>query len=211
MTAQDSPGAFRLVASMAGVGFAAGVLIVVSYQATLAKIRRNKEEALREAVLRVVPGARRLVAFSKGADGRLARGEGAETYYACYGERGELAGMAIEAQGQGFQDTIRLLYGYSPRTERIVGFEVLESKETPGLGDKIDSDRRFKENFRNLDVKHPIKLAKHGEKTQEWEIEAITGATVSSRAVEAILKASLAAAVPLIRESLPALEQGGRE
>ena len=44
----------------------------------------------------------------------------------------------------GYQDVIRiLLYGYSPEHQAIVGMRVLESRETPGLGDKIEKDPAF--------------------------------------------------------------------
>ena len=43
----------------------------------------------------------------------------------------------------GYQDVIRVLYGYSFDTEAIIGIRVLESKETPGLGDKIETDPDF--------------------------------------------------------------------
>ena len=49
-----------------------------------------------------------------------------------------IVGLAVEAQGMGYQDVIRVIYGYSFEQDAIVGIRVLESKETPGLGDKIE-------------------------------------------------------------------------
>jgi len=83
----------------------------------------------------------------------------------------------------------------------------LESKETPGLGDKIEKDETFLANFEQLDVsfneagdalKNPVTPVKSGEKTNPWEVDAITGATISSRAIGDILKESTARWVPLI-------------
>jgi electron transport complex protein RnfG len=97
--------------------------------------------------------------------------------------------------------------------------KVLESKETPGLGDKIDKDPRFKSNFDALEVAlagdgsaiaHPVVLVKYGQKTETWQIEAITGATISSRAVTQIIEKSTAEAVPVILGNLPALEHGAK-
>ncbi len=62
---------------------------------------------------------------------------------------GRLVGVAMEAEGKGFQDTIRLIYGYSPDKQQVIGMEVLESKETPGLGDKIIKDEEFLDEFRS--------------------------------------------------------------
>jgi electron transport complex protein RnfG len=93
--------------------------------------------------------------------------------------------------------------------------KVLESHETPGLGTKIDTDAAFRANFEALEVKvdasgngitNPVELVKHGKKTQGWEIEAITGATISSRAITSILATSTAQTVPVIMKNMAALE-----
>ncbi len=108
----------------------------------------------------------------------------------------------------GYQDTIRLLYGYSAENDAIIGFQVLDSKETPGLGDKILFDAEFLANFARLDVTlaqdgarlaHDIVSVRHGQKTQPWQVDAITGATVSSNAIANILNKSAARFVPAIR------------
>jgi electron transport complex protein RnfG len=131
--------------------------------------------------------------------------------YAGYDDQRSLVGLAVEAQGMGYQDVIRLLYGYSFADDAIVGIRVLESKETPGLGDKIETDPDFLENFRRLDVSltadgttvaHPIESVKRGEKEQPWQVDAITGATISSKAIANILSKSTAYWVPRIRRGL---------
>ena len=123
----------------------------------------------------------------------------------------------MEASGQGFQDVLRLLYGYAPDRAAVVGMKVLESKETPGLGDKIEKDAAFKANFESLSVRlgpdarsiaDPITLVKPGEKTEPWQVEAITGATISSRAVATILRESTGSRIPVVIEHLQTLEDG---
>ena len=52
---------------------------------------------------------------------------GGRYVYAGYDARNRLVGVALEAAGQGFQDTIRFIYGYSPEKQAVVGFVVLES------------------------------------------------------------------------------------
>lgn len=219
--ASGEASSLRMILTMGLIGLIAGVLIVLTYQVTLPIIERNKAAALERAIFEVVPGARTQKAFGLRGDALepLAAGEDAVTkYYACYGENGSLVGVAVPASGQGFQDIINLLYGYSPKCHCVVGMKVLESKETPGLGDKIMKDPDFKANFKDLDVtldssgehpEHTIVLAKHGEKTDPWQIEAITGATISSRAVTAILRESTEAAVPVIEHNIDALKGGG--
>jgi electron transport complex protein RnfG len=65
--------------------------------------------------------------------------------------------------------------------------EVLESRETPGLGDKIYKDAAFQENFVKLSVEPEIVTVKKGSKAAANEVEAITGATISSKAIVKIM------------------------
>ena len=218
--AAGSVSSVRMVSTMGAIGIACGILIVLTFQLTLPRITANKIAALEKAIFEVVPGAEKKVTF-KLDDGRLAVLEGededAVKYYACYSGDNQLVGVAMEASGQGFADIIKVLYGYSPGKEAVVGIKVLESKETPGLGDKIEKDPNFIANFDSLDVRldsggdgivNPITLVKPGKKTDMWQIEAITGATISSRAITNILSASTAVTVPVITQNLQALEEG---
>ena len=83
--------------------------------------------------------------------------------------------------------------------QTVVGFYVLESKETPGLGYKIEKDPNFLENFKALDVslaedfsalKNKVVPVKQGKKENAWEVDCITGATISSKAIGNIIGAS---------------------
>jgi electron transport complex protein RnfG len=221
-TGGDSTSSFRMIATMGGLGLLCGVLIVATFQSTFSIIKENRRIALEKAIFEVVPGAVERTTFAL-IDGKLEALEGEEDagvkYYACYDGDKELVGVAVEASGQGFQDVVRVLYGYSPTKEALVGLKVLESKETPGLGDKIESDPDFRANFEALSVElqsdmtsisNPIVLVKEGKKTDPWQIEAITGATVSSRAVATLLKKSTAVSVPVIVQNLPALKGEAR-
>ena len=105
--------------------------------------------------------------------------------YFGYDASGKLSGIAIPGAEPGYQDLIYGIYGYRPDQQTIIGFKVLESKETPGLGDKILSDPDFAANFTRLLVEPQIEVVKKGEKKSENQVEAITGATISSNAVGA--------------------------
>ena len=63
--------------------------------------------------------------------------------YAGYDADGNLAGVALEAAAQGYQDVIRVLYSYDPSCECIRGMEGLKMAETPGIGDNIAKDPFF--------------------------------------------------------------------
>jgi electron transport complex protein RnfG len=220
--AARSSSSLRMILTMGGIGLAAGFLIVMTYQATFSRIESNKAAALERAIFEVVPGAASKTTFAQRGERLEKLDDGADAvskYYACYDNDGQLVGVAVEASGQGFQDVVRLIYGYSPGCHCVVGMKVLESKETPGLGDKIMKDPDFKANFEKLDaaldaggdaIDHPIALVKKGEKTDPWQIEAITGATISSRAVTAIIRESTDKAVPVIESNIDAMTGEGQ-
>jgi electron transport complex protein RnfG len=178
-------------------------------------IARNKAEALQRAIFQVLPNARSSKTFRFETEDHFAsfdgEGAGEPLVYAGYDEGRRLAGIAVEAQGMGYQDVIRLLYGYSFAQDAIVGIRVLESRETPGLGDKIETDADFLENFERLLVSltddlsgilHPIEFVKNGKKEHPWQVDGITGATISSKAIADILNQSTAHWIPQIRQSL---------
>ncbi|GMV43405.1 MAG: hypothetical protein AMXMBFR64_51210 [Myxococcales bacterium] len=192
----NEPSASRLIATMAIAGLTSGLLLVGAYLGTLPTIQRNQAEALRAAVFRVVPGSATIDAWIWKGD-RLVRYDGpkdalpeGEAVYACSAESGEVVGWAIPGAGPGFQDTIALIYGYDPARKVIVGMEVLESRETPGLGDKIQKDAHFVANFDALAVEPSIVAVKPNEKHNPNEVDTISGATISSKAVIRILNQS---------------------
>jgi electron transport complex protein RnfG len=220
LEAPPAPRAAPMYRSMVGIGVVCGLLIVIAFQWTSPIIQRNKAEALQRAIFRVLPAARASQAFRLTPEGRFEKLQGVpgggEVVYAGYDEQGALVGLAIEGRGMGYQDVIRLIYGYSPAEDAIVGMYVLESKETPGLGDKIIADPDFAQNFEKLDVSltddaqiaHAIVAVKHGEKKQPWEIDGITGATVSSKAVASLLAGSTSYWIPRIKKSLDEFRRG---
>jgi electron transport complex protein RnfG len=217
--------AWPLYRALVGVGVVCGLLIVSAFVLTFPLIARNEAQALQQAVFQVLPGAVAKTTFALGADGRFRLAQDGDTpqqlVHAGYAADGALVGVAIEAQGMGYQDVIRILYGYAPQRQAIVGMRVLASKETPGLGDKIEKDPAFVANFTALDVSlgadgqslaQPIAAVKQGTKTAPFQIDGITGATISSVAVAAILRQSSAQWVPLVyRQQAELVNAGGAD
>ncbi|MEO9477607.1 MAG: RnfABCDGE type electron transport complex subunit G [Cyclobacteriaceae bacterium] len=192
----------KMLQAMVGIGVICALLIVLTYEGTLPRVERLKEEALQKAIFQVIPGAERTETYilEKGQLKRSdANAELIPRIYAGFDASDQFVGWAIEAAGQGYADVIKVLYGYDPIRERVIGFQVLESKETPGLGDKIEKDENFLYNFKNMDAGltadkskkiNAIVTVKSGNKQSEWEVDGITGATISSRAIAAILDSS---------------------
>jgi H+/Na+-translocating ferredoxin:NAD+ oxidoreductase subunit G len=201
------PSSVRLAGTLAVAGLVSGLILVGVYLGTLPRIQQNRAEALQAAIYRVLPGTKKIepFAFENGAlapfSGRPGESSKAELVYLGRDAGGAPIGWAIPAAGAGFQDTIELLYGYDPARRSVIGLEVLESRETPGLGDKINSDPEFKANFGELLVEPKIDLVKRGEKNAKNQVDAITGATISSRAVVTILNKSNAEWLPRISQA----------
>jgi Na+-translocating ferredoxin:NAD+ oxidoreductase subunit G len=88
--------------------------------------------------------------------------------------------------------------------------------ETPGLGDKILIDKNFLANFDALDARlsadkkilqNPIITVKHGSKKNPWEIDAISGATITSKAVGKAINLGAEKLLPKLAEHLEQLKQ----
>jgi electron transport complex protein RnfG len=187
---KKEPSSFRLIATLGIAGLLSGLIIVSVYETTLPTIQAWQAKVLREAVFKVLPGtehSERMV-FQ---DGELVRKETEDKdddpVFAGYGADGELIGYAIPSAGPGFQDIIKILYGYRPDSRRITGMEVLESRETPGLGDKIYKDLAFVAEFHDLAIDPQVVAVKKGTGSADNEVDAITGATISSKAIVRII------------------------
>lgn len=217
-TTEAPKGQTKLLTAMVSLGAICALLIAFTYEGTKPRIAQLKAEALEKAIFQVIPEAATTAAFVYDPSSGFRLKEEGETavVYGGYAEDGQLAGVAVEASGQGYADIIKVLYGYSPEQEAIIGFYVLESKETPGLGDRIMKDPGFLANFKELDAKidgqgktlaNTIVTVKHGTKQSPWEIDAITGATISSRAVGDMLGISTNEWVPIIQQNLDQLKK----
>ena len=135
--------------------------------------------------------------------------------YAGYDAQGALKGIALQAAAPGYQDVIRILFGYDPYCQCIRGIDVLKMAETPGIGDKIAKDPVFLENFTALEARpkasgsgleNAIVMVKKGEKSEPWQIDAISGATISSKAIARMLNDSAQRYAPVILNNLAVME-----
>ncbi|PIE20295.1 MAG: hypothetical protein CSA66_00660 [Proteobacteria bacterium] len=200
----------RMMLTLGVAGLISGGVLVGIYLVTAPVIAQNRAEALERAIYEVVPGATSNRAFVMGGDGITPfAGEGMPkepAVYAGFDDSGAFVGFAVPAEGSGFQDVIKLIVGYVPAEDRVIGMRVLESRETPGLGDKIIKDDKFVGQFDDLTASPEITVTKKGA-TLPSEIDAISGATISSKAVARIINEGLGG----WRDKLPptvAAEQG---
>ncbi len=206
--------AWSMYKSIVGIGVACALLIVTVYQTTAGRIRDNQERFLANAVSEVLPAALATLPVARTETGGLAVVDEppARPVFLGYDADNGLIGAVVTAEGMGYQDIIRVLYAYSFEQRAIVGFKVLDSKETPGLGDKVEIEPHFIANFEKLDATltpggdallHPIVTVKQGEKTSPWQIDGITGATITSEAIGNILNESANTWVPILERESP--------
>ncbi|MDC9728042.1 MAG: FMN-binding protein [Methyloprofundus sp.] len=213
----ELPSSTKLITTLGLVAMISGLLVVGVYEFTKPIIVENQRLATERAVFKVLPKATSRLTFKITPTGIALSDDKAEgpLIYAGYDKQLNLVGVALNAAAQGYQDTIKLLYGYQPNTGCITGFDVLKSTETPGFGTKITTDVDFLANFNCLEAKvsvatstlaHTIKTVRHGTKTQAWEIDAISGSTITSNAIGRMLNQSGQTLHPIIMNNLTTLE-----
>ena len=104
-------------------------------------------------------------------------GEQRRTFYRGR-QDGALTGVAFTVVApDGYSGDISIMVGVDP-DGKVAGVEILSSNETPGLGDKINSDS-FKSQFKGKTLEgYDWRVKKDG-----GDFDQITGATISPRAV----------------------------
>ncbi|NNJ65817.1 MAG: FMN-binding protein [Xanthomonadales bacterium] len=199
----------RLVATLAVAGALAGLLIVLVNLHTKPIIDAYRAEQLRLAVYEVLPGAARyrtLYRVDGALQAELPEGAKAADFrqaYVGYDEAGEMLGVAVSRGESGFQDIVLVIFGFEPETGVLLGMKVLESKETPGLGDKIFKDLDFVAQFFARPQTPLLSIKAGSGKGQPGEIDAITGATISSKVVVSIINNGIAEWQPVLDEGIP--------
>jgi electron transport complex protein RnfG len=196
VTEVKEPSSLKLILALGIAGLISGAILVGTYIFTEPLIKANKEAATQRAIFKVLEGCETFTTLKLENDKLIEKivKEGEEEsvndeliIYAGYNVNRELIGFAIPGSEPGFQDIIGTIFGYDGTKKVIIGFEVLESKETPGLGDKIFKDADFLTNFTALAINPEIVPVKKGEKQNPYEVETIAGATISSKAVVRLL------------------------
>ncbi len=207
----------RLLLALGGVALFAGLAVSLVDQLTAPIIAEQYRLRTEQAVFGVLPGATQLRALHLSANG-IAEGapsvKGEMPLYAAYDPAGKLLGIAIIGSGAGYAGPVQAMFAYRPDCRCITASKVLRSNETPGFGDRLGVDPEFLENFRALDARlnaegtglaHPIVAVRHGTKTEPWQIDALAGATISSRALARAADSAANRAIPWIERNIDRL------
>lgn len=114
----------------------------------------------------------------------LPQAEGDDILFFVLREDGQARGVAIEDFGSGFGGDLGVMTAFDVQTGGILGVGITTMSETPGLGTETKSPL-WRKQFTGMPADADVRLTKDG-----GDVDAIAGATISSRAVaEAIGKA----------------------
>jgi len=86
--------------------------------------------------------------------------------------------VAFETFGKGFGGVMGVIVGIDLKADKILGVGVTTHSETPGVGSRAKTDPSFAAQFKGLPVTEPFQVKADG-----GQIDALSGATISSRGV----------------------------
>lgn len=180
---------FRLVFVLGLIAIGAGVILSGTYDLTKAPIAEQKRLELLASLNAILPmhdnepdADTRVVITGKDRKGRDV---GTVFYFAR--QAGKLVGIAFKmVTPEGYSGDIEIMMGVTPGGS-ILGVEVLAHLETPGLGDAISKNKKWRESFNGRNLEDGCcKVKKDGGK-----IDQFAGATISPRAVATVVTKGL--------------------
>jgi electron transport complex protein RnfG len=163
------------------------VLTILSFFSggVLAYLRNSTQERIDNQVLEFVKGPAVRAIFEGATNDpikdrfSIKDGETERTFFVGVFD-GEPVGVAFETSGKGYGGDVGLMVGIDVKNNVLMGVGVTTHAETPGMGAKAKSDPSFVSQFKDLALGEPFKVTVDG-----GSINAISGATITSRAVTA--------------------------
>ena len=171
---------------VASFGF--GLLIAVANAAWVDNILQNEEDKFNRLVVEMIPDANTSKIALEDVEVESGKGKKkATSVRRALSADGQCVGWAFLCEGSGFADKIKLVVTTDAGFERLSGYGVLSSNETPGFGDKI-KEPYYRQQFAGAPASELV-LMKLGDAADNTDstIVAISGATVSSEAVVSII------------------------
>ncbi|MHC4456147.1 MAG: FMN-binding protein [Planctomycetota bacterium] len=170
--------------------FCFGLLIAIANAAWAPQIEQNKIKKLNRLMGGLLTTAERFEPIAeleiKSPKGKLVKSQ----IYQALSDANEPLGWAFNCKGPGFADKIELVVAVDKDFQKLAGFAVLASNETPGFGDQIKLPY-FRNQFAGADAEE-LKLVKTGNPEKiDSEIVTISSATVSSEAVVEIINIAI--------------------
>ena len=168
MTGKDI---IKITLNLVIVYLVGGLILAAVYARTSPIIFKNAVAAKQAALKNLIPDADKIEKM-----GDLTSHEKHTEYFVAR-KGGSIVGYIVESFGKGYSSYIDTLIAVD-KNFKVEKISILHHAETPGLGDEIDTDS-FQRQFKDKDLDH-LKVVKT--ETKDY-IQAISGATISSRAV----------------------------
>ena len=150
----------------------AGIALGLANATTKDAIAKNSMISVEE-LASLLPGAESVEVYEQFEEGKIV-----EVMEAFKGN--ETVGYIVQVASPGFHGNIEMLVGINSEGVET-GIKILSHGETPGVGSKVENPD-FQERFKNRPTEEEFKLVKT-ESSSDYEIQGITGATISSTAV----------------------------
>jgi len=161
----------RLVSVLTIICAVSSALLAAVYTVTKEPIAAALELRVKRAAASVMPAGlpepEKMVVVAGGKT---------NTFFVCR-QDGNIVSVAVEGRSKnGYSGDVALMVGMSMDGKKLVGYEVVEAAETPGLGTKIAGDK-FKAPLLGRALNSTWTVKKDG-----GDVDAVTAATISSRA-----------------------------
>jgi len=167
-----------MIITLATIGIISALLLTFVYEWTTPYIQANQAKKQKQAINEVLPKVEKIKEVEKNGS----------VFYEGYDASGNQVGVAFISSGGGYNGVIKIMIGVDLKSNEIYKISILNHQETPGLGARI-TGKKFKSNFKNKPfgdytvVKTPP--------SKETQVQAIAGATISSRSVTKIIEDAL--------------------
>ena len=170
-------------------GILSGGILAYVYKTAQPRIKEQQKLALKRSLLLVLPGSAKFIEEKVGD----------EWVYKGLNRKGEVVGLAFQAEGTGFQGMLKLLIGCDRELTHIKRVTIMESVETPGLGSKVGEDK-FLGQLKGMSLEESIECIKNRKPEKRNQVQAVTGATISSQAVVTIINRKMSKVRSLLKE-----------
>jgi electron transport complex protein RnfG len=168
MTGKDI---IKITLNLVIVYLVGGLILAAVYAKTSPIMFKNAVVAKQKALKSLMPDADKIEKMGEWTPHE----KHAEYFVARKGDN--IIGYIVESFGKGYSSYIDTFIAVD-KDFKVQKIDIIHHAETPGLGDEIETDY-FKGQFKDKDMEH-LKVVKTD--TKEY-IQAISGATISSRAV----------------------------
>ncbi len=190
----------RMIVVLAVIAMVSGGVLSFVYDWTGAIIAENQLRQMESSVFEVLPGAVRVEPLGTAPstlvqdDPETSREVEQTTtqIFVGFDAQDKALGYAFVGEGPGYGGAVRILVGVDGESGEILNLAVLNHAETPGLGSKIE-EASFRNQFKGKTLDDPIAIGR--------DIDGISGATVSSRAVAEAVRRGFAEAAAAYERS----------